>query len=295
MPDEFAILTPASMRSQYVTLTDKLIHRIESHDDVEKLHLLFLDKSARPVAWFVRALWPILARVPGTEFSAGCVPPIPRMSFANIDREQWWSQTGASEVSNVDVSRVPLAELASFRGAFLRSRPNSKADVWEMPAWLDGRSVLVVDEVSVTGDTLRIAEGLTCAAFPTAMVSSTHWMTPGSKRDGSGLARVADVPVWYRSDSVEGRLVGNRLASERKGAHWRGSVGALFMSTVPPVADAKGVRLRREVAQVAQDVADGSLLAAPSSSRDIDEIIDRIESLYGYSDPRMFTDARLAQ
>ncbi|MFT4189003.1 MAG: hypothetical protein QM621_10535 [Aeromicrobium sp.] len=88
---DYAILTPAAMRSAYVTLTDKLIHRIEQHDSDDPLSLLFLDKSARPVAWFVRALWPVLARVPGTPFADGQVPPMPPMRFANIDREQWWA------------------------------------------------------------------------------------------------------------------------------------------------------------------------------------------------------------
>ena len=59
----YEILTPASLRADYVTLTDKIIHAVEGRPGV---HLFFLDKSARPVAWLMRALWPVLARQPGT-------------------------------------------------------------------------------------------------------------------------------------------------------------------------------------------------------------------------------------
>src|SRR5690349_20607171 len=87
-----------------------------------------------------------------------------------------------------------------------------------------------------------------------------------AKRDAaSGQTRAGEVPVWYRSDAVDGRLIGNRLASERRGDHWRGAVGALFLSTVPPVVDMRGVKLKHEVAQIAADVANRRLLAAPSS------------------------------
>ncbi|MFT4189004.1 MAG: hypothetical protein QM621_10540 [Aeromicrobium sp.] len=205
--------------------------------------------------------------------------------------------TGASETGMVEVDQVPRDQLASFRAAFACRRPASLASVWEEPAFLDDRSVLVIDEVTVSGDTLRIAAGLTAAAFPTARVSAAHWMTPGNKRDRvSGQSRVADVPVWYRSDAVEGRLVGNRMALERGGAgHWRTDFGAYFLSTVPPAPDVRGLRLKAEVRRTAAEVASGSLLAAPSSTREIDDMVERVETLYGYTDLRAFTAARLAQ
>jgi hypoxanthine phosphoribosyltransferase len=43
-------------------------------------------------------------------------------------------------------------------------------DPFGMPSWLDGRRVLVVDEVANTADTLRIACGFVKAAFPAADV-----------------------------------------------------------------------------------------------------------------------------
>ena len=72
-------------------LTDSLIAdicQIAAEASVP-VRLLFLDKSGRPVAWLVRALWPLLARHHGTGYGQGVVPRLPSCHFANIDREQW--------------------------------------------------------------------------------------------------------------------------------------------------------------------------------------------------------------
>ena len=67
-----------------------------------------------------------------------------------------------------------------------------------------------------TGDTLRIAVGLFRRAFPTADVRGEHWMVPGTAVDLSGTRRTSEVPVWYRSDTWAGRLVGNRMDPHTK-------------------------------------------------------------------------------
>lgn len=291
----YSILTPTAMRSTYVTLTDALIARMEgllSHRDGRPLRVLYLDKSGRPVAWLVRALWPVLARVPGTAFAEGVIPSPPSAHFANIDREQWWDVTGASETGMVDVGRVPRDVVAGLRAAFA-TRRTSREDAWSVPTFLDRARILVVDEVSNTGDTLRIAAGLVARAFPDALVETAHWMTPGVVVDaGSGQRRTATVPVWYRSDTTAGRLIGNRYAVSR-GSSWRGGVGAAFLSTVPVERDLRGLALRCEIARTADDVAQGRLLARPAMARD--DAIERIRETSGYEDPREFTSRRLEQ
>ena len=212
------------------------------------------------------------------------------MRMVNIDREQWWDQTGASETGLVDVDRVPATAVASLRRVF--QPVGARAGE---PSWLDARRVLVVDEVMNTGDTLRIAAGLFRRAFPTADVRGEHWMVPGTTVDRSGTRRTAEVPVWYRSDTWAGRLVGNRMDPENPQTTPRNKAGALFLSTRPRSPDMAGRLLRAEVAALGAEVAAGHLLARPAAARSRDDQLDRIRSLYGYADPRAFTAARTAQ
>ena len=282
----YSILEPASLRSRYATLTDALIYRLEGHDGWIPDYVVCLDKSGRPVAWLARALWPILARTPGTDFTQARVPPMPQFRFVNIDREQWWSYTGGSEFGVIDVSKVPEQAIAALRRVFL-----PQAD--SVAAWLDRRRVLIMDEVKNTGDTLQIARGLFARAFPTADVRTTHWMDPGSTRDRSGMRRTSEVPVWYRADIWQGRLVGNRLDPDNPRTTARNREASLFLSTRPVNPDDRGRRLRREVAQLAADVTAGRLVARPCTDRD--DWARRVEVLYGFTDPRDFTTARKRQ
>lgn len=292
LPEDYVVLTPARMRARYVTLTDRLIMRLEGSDGPRPDEVLFLDKSGRPVAWLVKALWPLLARVPGTRYADDRVPPMPGLRFANIDREQWWHVTGGTETGLVDVGLVPEEAVDALRTVFVARRPRTGEPVSQVPAWLDGKRILVVDEVSNSGDTLRIATGLVQRAFPSANVEGTHWMTPGPVTDRHGFTRVKDVPVWYRSDTWTGRLVGNRFDPGNPYSTWRSRGGALFQSTRPRVPDEQGRRLRAEAAWLAADVAAGRLLAAPSPLRDEGDWDDRVRHLYGYTDARAFTAAR---
>lgn len=291
----YNILTPASMRSNYATLTDSLIWTLEGSAGWWPDEVVFLDKSARPVAWLVKALWPILARVPGTRYAADQVPALPGLRMVNIDREQWWDQTGASETGVIDVGRLPAAVIVSLRSVFLLREPPRGADVFSLPTSMDGRKVLIVDEVSVSGDTLRIALGLLARAFPTADLRACHWMTPSMVRDSSGTRVPTDLPIWYRADTPAGRLVGNRLDPDNPPTTWRGVAGGLFLSTRPRIPDARGIRLRSEIKQLAADVRAGRLLARPAAQRPRDQWIDRIANLYGYTNLRAFTAARTTQ
>lgn len=285
-PADYSILRPVALRARYVTLTDALIYQLEGHDGWVPDYVVCLDKSGRPVAWMVRALWPVLARTPGTDFAAVRIPPMPQFRFVNIDREQWWSYTGGSEFGVIDVSKVPEQAIVSLRRAFL-PKPDSPH------AWLDGRRVLIVDEVKNTGDTLQIARGLLARAFPTADARTTHWMHPGSTRERSGMRRTSEVPVWYRADTWRGRLVGNRLEPDNPMTTNRNRDASLFLSTRPVVPDERGRRLRKEVAELAADVAAGRLLARPCIDRE--DWARRVDLLYGHSDARLFSAARRRQ
>lgn len=284
---DFRSLTPISLRSRYVTLTDALIHRLEGHGGWVPEYVVFLDKSGRPVAWLVRALWPVLARTPGTPFEDADVPPMPQFRMVNIDREQWWDQTGASETGVVDVGRLPPKIIDSLRAVFQPAGVTRTARTW-----LDGRRVLVVDEVYNTGDTLRIAQGLFQRAFPEADIRGDHWMTPGTKIDRAGNRRTAEVPVWYRADTWTGRLVGNRMDPDNPPTTVRNRSGALFLSTRPRSPDTAGRQLRAEVTQLAADLMGARLLARPASSRSREDQKERIRVLFGFDEPKDFLAAR---
>lgn len=289
----YKVLDPVAMRARYAALTDRLIYVMEGHDGWVPDYLLCLDKSARPVGWLVRSLWPLLAREAGTEFTDGHVPPRPQMRFVNIDREQWWDLTGASEVESIDVNRVPDEAIASLRSVFAR---DLSRDVWEQPSWLDGQRVLVVDEVRFSGDTLTIAMALIQRAFPFTDVRGEHWMatTSGTERR-SGLRKQVEIPVWYREDTWTGRLVGQRMHAGVSPLTPRNRMGALFLSSRPPEPDTRGLQLRQEISQLAAEVASGKLLFAPSGRRSVADYLERVNSLFGYSDLGEFRGAREAQ
>jgi hypothetical protein len=285
MSSEYRVLTPISLRSRYVSLTDNLIYLLEGHDGWIPDDVVYLDKSGRPVCWLVRALWRVLARSPGTCYRDNQVPTPPQARFVNIDREQWWHLTGGSETGNIDTARVPEDVIIQLRSVFANDPDHPEAS-----SMLDDRRVLIVDEVANTGDTLRIARGLFEAAYPRSDVRTTHWMTPGSLLDRSGLRRTATVPVWYRSDIWQGRRIGNRLANAPHSR--RGARGSLFLSTTPPEPDQLGRRLRAETSYLGRDVAVGCLLANPSMRRDDDDFDERIQALYGVTNPREFAQRR---
>ena len=65
--------TDEQVRMEYLQLTDRLVHTITEGTSVTDSetgetttrpydNVIFLDKSARPVEWLVRALWPTLAK-----------------------------------------------------------------------------------------------------------------------------------------------------------------------------------------------------------------------------------------
>lgn len=282
------------MRARYAKLTDRLITMLDgTADEWRPSHVVYLDKSGRPVAWLVKALWPLFAREPGIRFESAVTPHLPRIHFANIDREHWWDVTGATETGRIDIGQLPGDVISQLRTVFLTRQALGSESAFDVPSWLDAKRVLIVDEVRVSGDTLRIAEALVRSAFPTAEVRSTHWMTPSIVRDKSGQQRNADVPIWYRSDTWEGRLIGNRLDSANPSSTWRNREGCLFLSTRPRERDELGVQLKMEVSLMAEDIAAGRLLAAPSLQRDPDDWAERVRVIYGYKDPREFTAARL--
>jgi hypothetical protein len=132
---------------------------------------------------------------------------------------------------------------------------------------------LIVDEVQSTGRTLDIADKFFRRAFPTARVASIHWMSGIAQKNGA--IGNADLPVWYKSDDVTGRGVGNRnpgLSQHSLSTTQR--LGGWFLSTAFPTPDAKSLQLRAEIKELAHDP---NVLIVPSYQRD--DLEERAEHL----------------
>jgi hypothetical protein len=270
-------LSAENVRGLYLHLTDRLIHRVTAgaFDRV-----VFLDKSARPVAWLMMAAWELLA----LDFTAngGSNVPIgvtgqvsrPAITFLNIDRLQWRHILDPLGVGDFDAGRLDAEVIAGLRRSQLvshRDRDLTGSALSDAPTRLDGQRVLVVDEVAVSGDTGRIAADMLRRAFPDSTCEAGHWMRPKLVTGADGNRRNNLLPVWYRDDTSLGRGVGDRdpEASSRSSS-WRVRSGAWFLSCPhrPTSIDTQGALLRAELSRLAAGLLHGRHLFVPDLDRD---------------------------
>lgn len=141
-------------------------------------HVVYLDKSARPVSWLVNMFWNDFA----SHDQKGDRIRRPPHSYINIDRAPWFRYVGIDVTD--DGRQTADGELATFwdfsnsfgnldkrhfaeiRALFINDGIETEdVDlIMEQPTVLDGKKVLIVDEVSRTGSTLKIAEKLLLAS-----------------------------------------------------------------------------------------------------------------------------------
>lgn len=186
---------------QYVTNTDRLIGKLDGTIEGEPPFdvVILLDKSARPVAWLMAELWPILARKQGLPYDQAETPELPSRYFLNIDREQWLPIVDPDHTGTYNIDAIPDEVIQGLRAIY---QPiDSDVDAKTV---LDGKRVLIVDEVGVTGSTLKIAAQLLEKAIPEASFDTAHWMNPGIFTDSNG-SRNNDLPVWYKQHEQESR------------------------------------------------------------------------------------------
>ena len=192
-------------------------------------HVTYLDKSGRPCSWLVSMFWRVFA----TPWA-----PRPDCSFLNIDRRDWVRRSGA-ELFTSDYVRAPdgsnhrlsyedfredgitVEHLAWLRAQYVPGGIEREDAEYVMgrPTILDGKDICVVDEVSNSGATLRIAKYLLERAFPGSRVRGCHFwrklagVKPVSTDDGQML----NAPVWYDHHNQYGRGIGNVDAD---GSYW---------------------------------------------------------------------------
>lgn len=284
--------------------------------------VIYLDKSARPVRWFVSAYWNQLARTPP-----------PATGFLSIDRMNWFPRLG---VQVTDIRRgwgigpdgtekhLDLTDLttrlraisadpdlrsglrhqcARIRALFVRrplpTGPDWADKVWDTPTVLDGKTLVIIDEVKSAGATLHLAQTLLRTAIPEASaIAGEYFWASTSTRLIAGQPQMGTPPVWYQPSDPWGRGVGDldeRYYHDRYRAHptqasWRRLLGATVVS--PPhhrsdpdaapliVPDTKARRLHTEIHQLAAEYAKGTILLAPPDNWD-DQRADRLLSDQG--------------
>ena len=267
--------TDHQLRMEYITLTDRLIEEIQEgvlvtdpetkqveHQPYD--NVIFLDKSARPVAWLTKELWARLARD-----EDGNTTPMPTINFLNIDRYQWIDMMDVNGSGILQVDHLPPHILSGLRSIF--ASPEAKAaaerssndldaiedELAEGHTALDDKNILIVDEVRSTGRTKDIAVKLLRAAFPTSRVHGTFWMSSQAAKlvpKAGGIAfGNADLPVWYREDTIYGRGVGDRqYESNITPISLTQKLGQYFLSSRLPVPqDPLSSQLRKELHQLA--------------------------------------------
>ena len=235
--------------------------------------LVFLDKSARPLAWLLRQFWPDIApqhEVGGSISTA----PLPAIKFVRIDRIPWrlsprqsFDEGGMRPITN--------SEVRGLRAIFEIGSSNV----------LDDRRILVIDEQSETGDTLRVATSLFERAFPHSTVFATAWITSvvlGGQRE------VRKIPAWYPLDrnwtpdeDQTGRGVFDPVPYDpRAPAHAPRFLPESYpFVCIPALGDERSAKLRREIKQLHDDFNAG--LIWPRISTDRATIRDMAADDYG--------------
>lgn len=336
--------------SQYIHYTDGLIGKLDGSIPLKKVDVykatgdrlqkeicdlappssvIYLDKSARPVEWLVRDLWPVLAREPKSSFAEGKIPKKPHDYFLNIDKGDWLRRMGVPQQyledapeDMINIDAIDKEHLARIRALYSKSRLSEEniVDVWKYPTVLDGQHVMILDEVKSSGNTLRIAQMLLSLAIPEATFSKKHWLTPtrialnsGAEVDGRIQFRVEWVPAWYNPELASGRGISNRdpqwpEIAEKKGypVSELARIGRHVLSTPSHdpnthelIVDQRSRDLRADIKLLVEDLQNNKIIYRPSTDRpfesdeDFEQIVERVKALnnMGYSEWQKKRDA----
>lgn len=216
----------SKVAKEYIRRTEKIIRVLDGTSENRDMEdydnnlvksgapevVIYLDKSARPVSWLVSKFWDDIA-------NDKAVKPI--IKFLNIDRnDKSWKNlevTGSSEDADkrYDFSRLPKDKILAVRAIFSRkklSENNWREEVMDKSD-LDGKRILIVDEVKSSGNTLMIAQSLLKLAFKTSNVSGVYFWNSrfdSILSNGRVAQQMRSVPVWYDNTTVRGRGVGDK-------------------------------------------------------------------------------------
>jgi len=256
------------MRAVYIDRTDKLINEITSgnYDSV-----IYLDKSARPIYWLVREFWDILA--PGK--------PRPDTKFANIDAGQFFPEL-ESRPSDEDIQdfEIPVSIIndlkKAFGNEFYKKDVNGKLILDENNQPI-GKKIMIVDEISVSGSTLKLAQKILSTAFEGVYFSGEMWYQTNRVEVASRLIPY-ELPVWYHETDPSGRGVGDSKMSS-----------PMFSTPLPN--DPRSNELRTDIKQLAIEVKAGRQAIRPTNGDDSVYYFKDPDGKINYNKPRFKIDS----
>lgn len=274
-------------------------------------HVIYLDKSARPVSWMVDDFW--------NDFTD---KPKPEESFLAIDRRQWFPKVGIKlepheQIRDSDGKLRPATGsdfwreweklpperqkdyLARIRALYIDGgiEEEDPDKIMSTPTRLDGKNLLIIDEVSRTGSTLDIAKGLLKLAIPDLESVEGHvfWKDTSTEHNNTGETQMGKAPVWYPDDPSDWRGRGvkdinpeyyRKQYEENPNNITRAEMYGSFVLGEPlrNKEDEPGQlswKLREEMKKIHQDYQDGHILPdIPSGSGEVGErIVAKMEGL----------------
>ena len=182
-------------------------------------HVIYLDKSARPVSWLVNIFW--------KDFSD---KKRPEHSYLAIDRKMWFGRTksgvgvneytrdpdGSSHVAtfrDFRTENITDEDIARIRALYIPGGIKSEniEEIMKTPTSLVGKNITIIDEVSRSGATLEIAKYLISRAIPEAASVNGYafWPSYFQHKPNSQARQLRSVPVWYDSKDSYGRGIGD--------------------------------------------------------------------------------------
>ncbi len=237
MEQTHKILRDKKMVNEKININENIIHYIQDtallisvidgrlSGGVPYDHVVYLDKSARPVSWLVNMFWDEFAVKDGEGF------PVkrPQHSYINIDRSPWFRNVGINvsddgrqkdngELATYNdfvnnIGNLSKRHLAEIRALYIEGGISEEDENWifDHPTILDGKRILIVDEVSRTGSTLDIAKHLFRLAIPDFdKIEGTYFWHPGEPMLKMGNETVlTSLPVWYDPNTLMGRGIGS--------------------------------------------------------------------------------------
>lgn len=263
--ERYRVFTNPNERMEYMHFTDDLIVTLDGTVDPEGKPydaVVYLDSSARPVTWMVNALWDFAAR----KDDDGKPVKRPATFFANIDARR----TGR----NMD-----------------KERAQALHDTYpQLAEWNDRETpgkVLIVDEIAVSGDTLRTARSHFQSAFPNLKFGSYAW------KNEQGVPDInRDNVRWYErgNDRYRAVLDPNEITDKQREALEERKITPKPGWLAVPNPDRTGADMvREEVKRMTDELMAGKMPYWPSLKRPLEQTEELVAEYDGGLGLKQFT------